>query len=186
MHTNEANLTLATLIYATSCLEKGDWASLRELNFGEAEAKALHELQLSEFLSIADRMHAHPLNIRLNRDHYWQLLHQLREEQAIEDLKSEMICREAPVDMMRQLFGMTDRQYTAMRRRFRRRRGAGRPAEPDIETADIIWAAWQHHVGHRPPRTAHDWLTLAREADVDLRTLWRFVRQNSDLAALPS
>lgn len=178
MQTNEANLTLATLIYATSCLERGDWASLRELNFGEDEAKALRELQLSEFLSIADRMHAHPLHIRLNRDHYWQLMQTMREEQAIEDLKSEMICREAPVDMMRQLFGMTDRQYTAMRRRFRRGRGAGRPAEPDIETMDTIWEAWRHHVGRREPESADDWLTLARQADVDLRTLWRFFQQS--------
>ena len=41
MQTNESNLTLATLIYATHCLEQGDWAVLRDLNFGEQEVKAL-------------------------------------------------------------------------------------------------------------------------------------------------
>ena len=58
MQTNESNLTLATLIYATHCLEQGDWAVLRDLNFGEQEVKALKALQFSDFLSVAGRMDA--------------------------------------------------------------------------------------------------------------------------------
>ena len=176
MPTGNADLTLAILIYATGCLESGDWAVLRDMNFGPREIESLESLQLGEFLSIADRIDGHVLDIRLDRERFWLVLNEMKAERAIETLKTEMICREAPVDMMRHLFGMTDRQYTAMRRRFRcRRRGPGRPAEPDIETMDTIWAAWQRHLNGREPQSAEEWLQLSDATGVDCRTLWRFI-----------
>lgn len=177
MQTNESNLTLATLIYATHCLEQGDWAVLRDLNFGEQEVKALKALQFSDFLSVAGRMDGHVLDIRLDRERFWLVLKEMKVERAAERLKSELVCREAPVDMMRQLFGMTDGQYIALRRRCRRgRRGAGRPAEPDTDTMNTIWRAWHHRMNGKEPASADEWLTLSDDTGTDCRTLWRFIR----------
>lgn len=177
MPAGNADLTLAILIYATACLENGDWAVLRDLNFGQQEIEALESLQFSEFLSIADRLDGHVLDISVNRERFWLVLKEMKAERAIEKLKTEMVCRDAPVEMMRQLFGMTDRQYTAMRRRFRcSRRGPGRPAEPDIETMDTIWAAWQRDLDGREPQSAAEWLELSDASGVDCRTMWRFIR----------
>lgn len=177
MQTNESNLTLAALIYATNCLEQGDWAVLRDLNFGEQEIKALQALQFSDFLSVADRMDGHVLDIQLDRERFWLVLNDMKAERAAEKLKAELVYREAPVDMMRQLFGMTDRQYTALRRRCRRgRRGAGRPAEPDTETMNTIWQAWHAHMDGKKPMSAHEWLKLSDDTGADCRTLWRFIR----------
>ncbi len=176
MPTKESDLTLATLLYAASCLDRGDWAVLRDLNFGEPEITALASLQLSDFLSVADRMDGHVLDIRLDRERFWMVLNEMKRERAIEKLKTEMVCREAPVEMMRALFGMTDRQYTAMRRRCRCSRGAGRPAEPDTETMDTIWRAWHQHLNGRKPNSAGEWLRLSEATGADCRTLWRFIR----------
>lgn len=177
MENKEVSLTLATLLYATSCFNEGDWAVLRDLNFGEKEISALDSLKFKDFRSFAERLDGHVLNIQLDRERFWLILEEMQQEQAVLQLKSELVTREAPVDMMRQLFGMTDRQYTMLRRRIRRgSRGAGRPAEPDTETMDTIWRAWHHHMDGKEPESAHDWLTLSDETGTDCRTLWRFIR----------
>lgn len=182
MQTNESNLTLATLIYATSCFEQGDWAVLRDLNFGEKEIKALETMQFADFLAISDRMDGHVLNIQLDRNRFWLILKEMRRERAVEKLKSALICREAPADMMRHLFGMNDRQYTVLRRRCRRgKRGAGRPAEPDIDTMNTIWRIWYDELDGQEPASADDWLKLSDATEADCRTLWRFIRGTNAL-----
>ncbi|MES1934719.1 STY4526/YPO1902 family pathogenicity island replication protein [Salinisphaera hydrothermalis] len=181
MPTKEYELTLATLIYAAACLEDGDWAVLRDLNFGEQEISALQGLAFPDFLSLARRMNGHVLNIRLDRERFWLILSEMKQERAIAQLKTEMVRRDAPVDMMRQLFGMTESQYTTMRRRWRRRRGAGRPPEPDTETMDIMWQAWQRQGEGRTALSAGEWLALSKDTDVDLRTLWRFIRGTNEI-----
>lgn len=84
---------------------------------------------------------------------------------------------------MQQLFGMSSREYTMMRRKHRRPRSAGRPREPDPETENAIWQAWQQHGGQNCHSiSAEQWLAMADEAHVDLRTLWRAIRRNNELA----
>lgn len=177
MPTNNADLVRTTLLYASACLENGEWAVLRDLNFGEQEIDALAELNLADVTSLVDRLDGHALDIQLDRERFWLIVDELKKERAAERIKTDLICREAPADMMRQLFGMTDRQYTAMRRRLHcNRRSAGRPPDPEPDTMDMIWAAWHEHLGGREPASAGEWLALADDTGIDCRTLWRFIR----------
>ena len=143
MPRGNADLTLAMLLHATASLESGDWAVLRDMNFGALEIKALERLRLADVVKLVDQLDGHVLNITLDRERFWIVLDKIEAERASDRLKSDLVCREAPVDMMRHLFGMTDRQYARLRRRYRCSRGAGRPADPAPEIMDTIWEAWQ-------------------------------------------
>lgn len=185
MHTKEYELTLAVLQYAAYCMETGDWAALHELGFGQDETAALNDLKLGEFRVLAQNLRGHILHIELDREQFWLTLREMQQERAIQQLKTEMVCREAPADMMRQLFGMSDREYTLIRRKHRRPRSAGRPREPEPETEEAIWQTWQGH-GAREANAipAEQWLEMADDTKVDLRTLWRAIRRNCAIACV--
>lgn len=176
MQSEEYDLNRAVLHYASACLEAGDWAVLRDLNFGEREVTALQGFTLGEITQLARQLNGHVLNIELDRDRFWLMLAEFEQARATAKLKTEMVCREAPADMMRQLFDMTDREYTLLRRRHRCPPAAGRPPEPDTETMDTIWQSWQRHGGDQT-MSANEWLAMARETGIDLRTISRFVRR---------
>src|SRR5699024_2621131 len=117
-----------------------------------------------------------------DREQFWLTLREMRQELATEELKSEFICREAPAEMMQQVFGMSSREYTAMRRKHRRPRCAGRPRDPDPETEDAIWRVWQQRGGqHCHSIPVEQWIDIAEAAQVDLRTLWREICRNNEL-----
>lgn len=182
MQTKEYDLTRAVLHYAAYCMETGDWAALRDLGFGKDETAALNDLKLGEFSVLAQNLRGHILKVQLDRDRFWLTLREMQQERVIGQLKTEMVCREAPADMMLQLFGMSDREYTVIRRKHRCQRSAGRPREPDPETTDTIWRAWREH-GRKDADllSADDWLEMADDTKVDLRTLWRAIRNNCEL-----
>lgn len=179
MQTKEYELTRAVLQYAAYCMETGDWAALRDIGFGKDELAALSDLKFGEFSVLAQSLRGHVLNIQLDREQFWLTLREMQQERVIEQLKTEMVCREAPADMMRELFGTSDREYTIMRRKHRRPRSAGRPRDPDPATEDMIWKTWKRHGGrHFESLSAEEWLEMANETKIDLRTLWRAIRSN--------
>ena len=184
MRTKEYDLTRAALYYASACWEAGDWAVLRDLNFSKKEIDALCHLTLGDINLLAERLSGHILKIEIDRERFWLMLSEIEQERATEQLKTELVCREAPADMMRHLFDMSDREYTAMRRKHRRPRSAGRPADPDTATMDRIWQAWQRHGGHESP-SADELLAIADATDLGLRTVWRFIRKASSLECAP-
>ncbi|MDZ7752951.1 MAG: DUF2857 domain-containing protein [Gammaproteobacteria bacterium] len=171
--TKESELVRAVLLYAIRCLAEGDQHALRDMNFGPDEVAALRDVNLADLYRIG-ALQAHCLDIRLNREIYWPLLGHLRRERELEDLQRDFIQADAPLEMMRRLFGVGSREYTRLRRVLTAEPATGRPPEPDEATSHALWHAWCQRTAPDPtqPLAPEAYLELSRETGASLRAVW--------------
>jgi Protein of unknown function (DUF2857) len=173
----EAELVMAVLMYAVRCLLEGDLAALRDMNFGPKEIDALREMKLGDLCRV-ESMRAHCLAIGLNRDVYWPMLANLREQRESEELQHALIRADAPQEMLQALFGMRPREYTRLRHSLVATGGVGRPREPDDAGAERLWHAWKSiDRATDAPLDAQHYLTLHAKTGISLRTIWRQVQR---------
>ena len=168
--TKEAELVTAVLLYAIRCLAEGDQPALRAMNFGPKEVAALRELSLAD-LYRAESLQAHCLDIQLNREVYWPLLAHLRREREVEEIQRDLVQADAPLEMMRALFGIGAREYTRLRRLLTADPAIGRPPDPDEATSHALWRAWSQRTEDDPTAllTPEGYLALHEETGASLR-----------------
>ena len=164
----------AVLLYAMRCLAEGDQPALRSMNFGPEEVAALRGLDLEDLYRVAS-LKAHCLDIRLERPMYWSMVAHLRRERQSASTKRELIEADAPLEMMRRLFGVSRREYTRLRRLLRVETGNGRPREPDEAVSRSLWAAFiARREAHdlQSPFPPQEYLALHHETGASLRAIW--------------
>jgi len=168
--TKESELVMAVLLYAIRCLAEGDRHALRGMNFGPKEIAALRELNLAD-LYRAGKLQAHCLDIRLSRAVYWPMLAHLRREREIEEVQRDLIQADAPLEMMRSLFGVGSREYTQLRRLLTPDPAIGRPPEPDEATSHALWRAWSERINNDSTALLlpEDYLALSHETGASMR-----------------
>ena len=171
--TKEADLVTAVMLYALRCLAEGDQPALRAMGFGPEEIAGLRELGLED-LYRAGSLKAHCLDIRLNRAVFRPWLAHLRREREATALQRDLMRADAPLEMMRNLFGMGAREYTRLRRSLALTPASGRPPEPDESTSHALWAAWSKRTADDGSARleAADFLTLHVETGASLRAVW--------------
>ncbi|MCY3859306.1 MAG: STY4526/YPO1902 family pathogenicity island replication protein [Gammaproteobacteria bacterium] len=176
MNTKEGSLVSAVLMYAMRCLAEGDLRSLQHMQFGEKEVEALRDLQMRDFSRI-EAMKAHCLTVSLNRQVFWPMIDLLKRERHSEDLMNELIEKNAPYNMIHELFGMSTREYAARRRHLPSNLGLGRPQLPERDIEDGLYAAWRKLVDSRGnyELSAVDFLDLHRKTGVTIRAVWSLV-----------
>ncbi len=176
---------MAVLLYAIRCLAENDQPALRDMNFGPKEVAALRELNLAD-LYRAGSLQSHCLDIELNRDVYWPMLAHLRREREIEEVQRDLIQADAPLGMMRSLFGVGPREYTRLRQLLTPNPAVGRPADPDEATSHALWRAWSARTDKDPaaPLTPEDYLALHQETGASMRAVWNLTRNWTDEANL--
>ena len=143
--TKEADLVTAVLLYAMRCLAEGDHHALRTMQFGPREIEALRELNLGDLYRVGS-LQAHCLAIQLDREVFWPMLANLRAAREAEELQRDLIQADAPLEMMRRLFGVGSREYTRLRRMLALDPAVGRPPEPDEATSHKLWRALSAHL----------------------------------------
>ena len=143
--TKEADLVTAVLLYAMRCLAEGDHHALRTMQFGPREIEALRELNLGDLYRVGS-LKAHCLAIQLDREVFWPMLANLRAAREAEELQRDLIQADAPLEMMRRLFGVGSREYTRLRRMLALDPAVGRPPEPDEATSHKLWRALAVHL----------------------------------------
>jgi hypothetical protein len=175
--TKESELVMAVMLYAIRCLSENDHHALRNMNFGPEEVAALRELNLAD-LYRAGSLQAHCLDIQLNRDVYWPMLAHLRRERESEELQRDLIQADAPLEMMRSLFGVGSREYTRLRRMLAVEPAVGRPPEPDEETAHRLWHALsaQLNPDNGDAIDPSAYLMIHRETGASLRAIWNLAQ----------
>ncbi len=171
--TKEADLVTAVLIYAMRCLAEGDHAALRDLHFGVKEIEALRAMQVADLYRIG-ALRAHCLEITLNRQVYWPMIHRLIEQRATEETIQTLIAADAPQEMMQVLFGLNPRDYTRLRRILSVDPAVGRPRELDESSSHRLWAVWSDRVegetsGLLRPEA---YLDIHRDTGLSMRAIW--------------
>lgn len=176
MNTKEGSLVSAVLMYAMRCLAEGDLRSLQHMQFGEKEVEALRDLHMLD-LSRVEAMKAHCLSISLNRQVFWPMIDLLKRERRNEDLLNELIEKNAPFDMLHELFGLSTREYAARRRHLPSNLGQGRPQLPERKVEDALYVAWRKKVDDRGTYDLNgfDHLELHKQTGVSIRAVWSLV-----------
>lgn len=176
--TKEADLVTAVLLYAMRCLAEGDQHALRGMRFGPKEIGALRELNLADLYRVGV-LQAHCLDIRLNRAVFWPMITHLRATREAEELQRDLIEADAPLEMMRSLFGMRGREYSRLRRTLAVGPSVGRPPEPDEVTAHSLWRALSARLTTDPdvPLPPDDYLLVHKASGASMRAIWTLVQR---------
>ena len=176
--TKEADLVTAVLLYAMRCLAEGDQHALRAMQFGPQEIEALRELNLADLYRVGS-LQAHCLAIRLDRDVFWPMLANLRAAREAEELQRDLIQADAPLEMMRRLFGVGSREYTRLRRTLALDPAVGRPPEPDEETSHKLWRAISMHLPSDAAEALDpkQYLAVHQESGAPMRAIWNLVQR---------
>ena len=176
----EYEITHAAIRYALQCMLERNWHALREMGFGSQECEALNQLTLAELAALEKRLSGHILKIELNVSLFWAALAEVRRETSAQQIRIELIKRDAPADMMRALFGIGDKEYTKLRRHRGAPAGVGRPMELD---PDATWALSEILNRYKQVIKPSDWLAIADESGIGLRTIWREHKRWQSLTA---
>lgn len=189
MTSKEADLVTAVLLYAMRCMSEGDQHALRAMQFGPREIDALRALTLPDLYRIGT-LQAHCLQIRVDGQVFWPLMQHLQSSRAAEELQQDLMQADAPLDMMRSLFGMGSREYTRSRRLLTAAPSVGRTPEPDEATAARLWQALAPYLqdADEDGLTAAEYLAVHRDTAVPIRIIWNTVQrwlEHGDVHAAP-
>lgn len=176
--TKEADLVTAVLLYAMRCLAEGDQHALRAMQFGPKEIEALRDLNLADLYRVGT-LQAHCLAIRLDRDVFWPMIANLRATREAEELQRDLIQADAPLEMMRSLFGVGSREYTRLRRMLALEPAVGRPPEPDEETSHKLWRALSAHLQPDADEVLDpkQYLAVHEESGAPMRAIWNLAQR---------
>ena len=168
----------AILLYAMRCLAEGDQHALRAMQFGPKEIEALRELNLADLYRVGS-LQAHCLAIRLDRDVFWPMIANLRATREAEELQRDLIQADAPLEMMRSLFGVGSREYTRLRRMLALEPAVGRPPEPDEETSHKLWRALSAHLQPDADEALDpkQYLAVHVESGAPMRAIWNLAQR---------
>jgi len=159
------------------CHAEGDQPALRAMNFGPREVEALQGLDLADLARVRT-LPGHCLSLALDRDLFWALVAHLKRERASAVVQEALMQADAPLEMMRALFGVGSREYTRRRRELGVTPVVGRPPEPEESIAERVWTAWSRrreaHAGGSLP--AADYLAIHEETGATLRAIWGLTR----------
>ncbi len=135
----EAELNVALLQYLGKCLAEGDDAMLAHLGLDRHDAQAIGCLCLSDLDYLAL---AHFPLLRegsIDRDLFYRLLEHVRRLRDRESVRDELLRLDAPLSLMKHLFGMDSTEYAKRGRRLGLMRALGRPADPNEAEERLIW-----------------------------------------------
>lgn len=174
----ESDLVTGVLLYAMRCLAEGDLAALRTMRFGPREIEALRALNLADLYRVGS-LQAHCLHITLDREVFWPMLANLCSRRQSEELQRDLIQADAPLEMMRSLFGVSAREYTRLRRVLAVAPAVGRPPEPDEETSHRLWRALATRLEsiRSDELDPAEYLALHQESGASMRAVWNHVQR---------
>lgn len=176
--TKEADLVTAVLLYAMRCLAEGDQHALRAMRFGPKEIEALRDLNLADLYRVGS-LNAHCLTMSVDCNVFWPMIAHLRATRESEELQRDLIQADAPLEMMRSLFGVGSREYTRLRRMLAVEPAVGRPPEPDEDTAHRLWQtlATRLEASTGDGLDPREYLAAHKASGASLRAIWNLVQR---------
>ena len=171
------DLVVALLVYTMRFIEEGETEVVMRMGFGPAEVAELSALKLAEVQRIG-QLRTRWVDIKLDRKAFAAAIRRIRMDRDSGDWEHVLIRADAPFEMMRRLFGTSNREYTKKRHLFAVS-SVGRPAEPDQETLVKLWRLLRARMKQSPngSLTPHDYVEISEESGATLRAVWRQAKQ---------
>lgn len=176
--TKEAELNFHIFVYLGRCVAEGDYQALRAFGCDLEDAAFIEQVRLPDLLALA-ATRSHALNgATMNHEAMRWLREHMRRRRNRETLKTELLCAEAPFELMRQLFGMSAKEYAAARATLGQPSGRGRPALSGERDEQRLWRLWVLFAKpDKPQRLRREdlWLVIGRELDSTIRAAWHVI-----------
>lgn len=166
--TPDAVLFHAALSYAATVSDQGDPRLGSAIGLRNDQLAVLRDLSARALMKMAARS-AGCVQIEIDSDVFDELLREVAAELSHDQLIEDFILHDAPRDMMADLFDMSRREYTRLRRLLDMDQTVGRARKLTEEEQVAIHTVWLARGGHPEPA---DYLAIARKLDIPLRTLW--------------
>lgn len=186
--TKEADLVFAVFQYASRCVVEGDLLSLREVGFTPADVHRFEKLSLPDLYALS-MTRGHPLSVKVDR-HVWEwLVEHIQRTRARSQLINDIIRLDAPLSMMKSIFGFSQREYMARREACDMQDGRGRPRTPTVEEEERIWPMWVRLAKSTDPQHLRKddlWRILPAVSGVPLRTIWNLIQSWAHAPAMLS
>ncbi len=175
--TKEAELNFHIFVYLSRCVAEGDYPALRAFGVDMEDVAFIEQIRLPDLMALcATRGHA--LNARIDKESLRWLKEHMRRRRNRETLKIELLRAEAPFELMRQLFGMSGKDYAAARLTLGQPNGKGRPALAGERDEQRLWRLWVLFAkADKPARLRREdfWLVIGRELDSTIRAAWHTI-----------
>lgn len=165
----EYEITHAAIRYAMQCILDENRHALLEMGFGTKECEAISQLSVADLLRLERRITGHALRIQLNQDLFWSTLAEIQRDRSEEKICIDLLKCDAPADLIRELYGIGEKQYARLRRIHGAPKGVGRPSELKEDEA---WTLSEVLSGYTGMLSPSDWLAVAKDTGLSLRVIW--------------
>ncbi len=173
----ETILNMNIFDYVCACAEEGDYGPLHDIGLGRDDIIKINQLNMRDVIRLSQTK-AHILDIRVNRERLHNMLNSLNIRRKEDDDINQLIRMGAPQPMMQSLFAITPGDFTDKRKLFGLQdEGVGRAPEPSDDEQHIIYKAYEHLKTSPENMSARQWIDLAEETNISLRTIWQYVQQ---------
>lgn len=171
------DFVVALVIYAMRCVQDGETDTLARMGFGPAEVASLAGLRFGDLKRI-ERLRSDFLNIRVDRAAFADLIRRIRGDAFSMEWEHVLIRAEAPYDMVRCLFGTSNRRFTKLRQLLGVSR-VGRPRCLTEAEAAAVWRLIRRRLAEsgRGILVPADYLDISQQCGIPLRTVWRESRR---------
>ena len=175
-------LTHAMLSSLAGMLPTMDPRRVRSMGISPGQAQRIATLTTADLMRLAARG-APYLRFRVDSDLLDRAIAEIDEEADERALILDFVRHGASRDMMAELFDVSHRQYARLRQSLGLPSNVGRPKECSPDDAERILTSWENRSMARDPNTL---LSIARDLDLDLRTVWDEIAHYPDDHARPS
>ena len=174
------DFVVALMVYTLRCIREGETERLIRMGFGPAEIEELAALRLGDIQRM-DRLENHCLDIKVDRRAFADMIRRIRADGDAQECEHRLIRADAPLDMMRSLFGTGGREYARLRELYEVS-STGRPREATAAEEARLWPVLARRMeaatdGVLPPL---EYIAISEELGIPLRIVWRESKRMAD------
>ena len=174
------DFVFALVVYTMRCIEEGETERLARMGIGPAEVEELTALRFGDIQRMA-RLESHCLEIKVDRRAFADMIRRIRLDGHAQEWEHRLIREDAPLDMMRSLYGTGSREYTRLRQLYDVS-STGRPREATADEETRLWPVLTRRMDAAPDRVLPplEYIAISEELGIPVRTVWRESKRMAD------